>query len=128
MSLEYVNNYQEYWDTDLSLLVVPKAGQKAALDSWLKNEIKDGIKVDVITYDSSLANEQREMRSTIRIISLMESAIAVVAAVALAGLNYLFVAQRQSEFGVLHALGYSRLQLVCVPCGKQFSPPGLPGC
>ena len=43
---------------------------------------------------------------------MIESAIAVVAAVALAGLNYLFVAQRQSEFGVLHALGYSRLQLV----------------
>jgi ABC-type antimicrobial peptide transport system permease subunit len=112
ISLEYVNDYQEYWDTDLSLLVVPKANQKAALDSWLENEIKDDIKVDVTTYDSSLADEQREMRSMIRIISMMESAIAIVAAVALAGLNYLFVAQRRSEFGVLHALGYSRLQLV----------------
>jgi ABC-type antimicrobial peptide transport system permease subunit len=31
---------------------------------------------------------------------------------ALAGLNYIFVTQRQSEFGVLHALGFTRQQLV----------------
>lgn len=112
VSLEYMNDYQEYWDVVLSLLVVPKAGQKAALNNWLENEINDSIQVDVITYDSELANEQREMRTLIRVISLMESAIAIVAAIALAGLNYLFMAQRQSEFGVLNALGFDRLQLV----------------
>jgi ABC-type antimicrobial peptide transport system permease subunit len=42
----------------------------------------------------------------------MESIIALVAALALVGLNYLFVAQRQAEFGVLNALGFGRLQLV----------------
>jgi len=31
---------------------------------------------------------------------------------ALAGLNHIFVKQRQAEFGVLNALGFSRLQLV----------------
>jgi ABC-type antimicrobial peptide transport system permease subunit len=44
--------------------------------------------------------------------ALLESVIAVVAAIALAVLNYIFVSQRQSEFGVLHALGYGRLRLV----------------
>ena len=45
-------------------------------------------------------------------ISLMESIIALVAALALAGLNYVFVSQRQAEFGVLNALGLNRLHLV----------------
>jgi ABC-type antimicrobial peptide transport system permease subunit len=35
-----------------------------------------------------------------------------VAALALAVLNYIFTSQRQAEFGVLHALGYSRMRLV----------------
>ena len=44
--------------------------------------------------------------------ALVESVIAVVAAVGLAVLNYILISQRQSEFGVLHALGYGRMQLV----------------
>jgi ABC-type antimicrobial peptide transport system permease subunit len=44
--------------------------------------------------------------------SLMESVIVLVAALALAGLNYIFVTQRQAEFGVLNALGFGHLQLV----------------
>jgi ABC-type antimicrobial peptide transport system permease subunit len=43
---------------------------------------------------------------------LLQSVIAIVTAIALAVLNYIFVSQRQSEFGVLHALGFGRLQLV----------------
>jgi ABC-type antimicrobial peptide transport system permease subunit len=111
VSFEYVSNHQE-WDTNLSLLVVPKAGQRAILDNWLENEIKDGILVDVTTYSSELADEQRETRTMIMIVSMMESVIAVVAAIALAGLNYLFISQRQSEFGVLNALGFDRAKLV----------------
>jgi ABC-type antimicrobial peptide transport system permease subunit len=41
-----------------------------------------------------------------------QSIIALMAALALAGLNYIFVTQRQAEFGVLNALGFGRLQLV----------------
>jgi ABC-type antimicrobial peptide transport system permease subunit len=36
----------------------------------------------------------------------------LVAAISLAGLNYIFISQRQVEFGVLHALGIKRSQLV----------------
>jgi ABC-type antimicrobial peptide transport system permease subunit len=44
--------------------------------------------------------------------ALMESVIAAVAAIGLAVLNYIYISQRQSEFGVLHALGYGRRRLV----------------
>ena len=49
----------------------------------------------------------------------LESVIAVIAALALAMLSYTFFSQRQEEFGVLHAMGYSRWWLVlrhlCLP-------------
>jgi ABC-type antimicrobial peptide transport system permease subunit len=46
------------------------------------------------------------------IFGVVEVIIAIVAAVALAVLSYVFFAQRREEFGVLHAIGRSRLCLV----------------
>jgi hypothetical protein len=111
MSLEYIRDYQQDWKTSLSLIVVPKAGQRAALDGWLENEI-DGERHSVRTYGSVLAFFDEIMKTGLFTFSLMESVIAVVAALALAGLNYIFITQRQAEFGVLNALGFTRLQLI----------------
>jgi putative ABC transport system permease protein/lipoprotein-releasing system permease protein len=44
--------------------------------------------------------------------ALLESVIAAVAALGMVILNHIFAAQRQPEFGLLYALGYSRWQLV----------------
>lgn len=41
----------------------------------------------------------------------LESVIVIVAAAALSALNYIFFSQRQEEFGILHAVGRSRLWL-----------------
>ncbi|HSD82910.1 MAG TPA: FtsX-like permease family protein, partial [Anaerolineae bacterium] len=111
MSLEFIASYRSDWKTDLALLVVPQAGQKAALDTWLENEIA-GNQREVSTFDKNTALFQKWVRSILLTFLLMESVIAVVAAIALAGLNYIFVTQRQSEFGVLNALGFTRRQLV----------------
>ena len=111
MSQEFVNHYRNDWKTDLSLLVVPKAGQKAALDTWLENEIASNQR-EVSTHGKNQANFQKQERSVLLTFLLMESVIAAVAAIALAGLNYIFVTQRQAEFGVLNALGFTRLHLV----------------
>ena len=45
-------------------------------------------------------------------IAMLEIGIAAIAAIGLAILNYIFTAQRNSEFGILNALGYDRYQLV----------------
>jgi ABC-type lipoprotein release transport system permease subunit len=111
MSLEFINNYRSDWKTDLSLIIVPKAGQKATLDAWLESQIT-GKKRIVLTYGKQRAWFQQTMNMAFFTFSLMESIIAIVAALALAGLNYIFVTQRQAEFGVLNALGFGRLQLV----------------
>ena len=60
---------------------------------------------------------KKQMRSVLLTFLLMEGVIAVVAAIALAGLNHIFITQRQSEFGVLSALGLTRRQLVWRPRG-----------
>ena len=91
--------------------MVPKTGQRAALDEWLENEI-DGERRTVFTYGQQQAWWQDAADALLLTTSLMESVIAVVAALALVGLNYVFVAQRQAEFGVLNALGFNRLHLV----------------
>ncbi len=111
MSLEFIDSYRSDWKTDLSLIIVPKAGQKAALDAWLESEIASNQR-EVSTYGKSQADLQRQKRIVLLTFLLMEGVIAAVAAIALAGLNYIFVTQRQSEFGVLNALGFTRRQLV----------------
>jgi ABC-type lipoprotein release transport system permease subunit len=111
LSLEFVSAYQDYWRGDLSLIVIPKAGQRAALDEWLEDEI-DGERRTVFTYSKQYSWWQDAANALLLTTSLMESVIAVVAALALVGLNYVFIAQRRAEFGVLNALGLNRLLLV----------------
>ncbi|MBN1312466.1 MAG: ABC transporter permease [Anaerolineae bacterium] len=110
-SLEFINAYPDRWKGDLSLIVVPKAGQRSTLDSWLESQLS-GERHTVLTYGNQQAWWQNAANTLLLTISLMESIIALVAALALVGLNYLFVAQRRAEFGVLNALGFGRLQLV----------------
>lgn len=111
MSLEFAESYPDSWRSDLSLLVVPKAGQKAALDAWLESQIA-GERRLVFTYGNQRALFQRQTSTLLFSLSLVESIIALVAALVLTGLNYVFVAQRQAEFGVLSALGFGRMRLV----------------
>jgi hypothetical protein len=108
MSLEFVEQYRE---AEISLIVVPRAGQKAALDAWLKSHIAGESRI-VYTYKNQRDALQREMGTMLLTFALMESVIALGAATALAGLNYVFTSQRQAEFGVLNAMGFSRSQLV----------------
>jgi ABC-type antimicrobial peptide transport system permease subunit len=111
MSQEFLDGYRSDWRTELSLIVVPKAGQKETLDAWLESQIAGERRI-VLTYGRQQAVMQEGMNMALFSLSLMESIIAVVAALALAGLNYVFVTQRQAEFGVLNALGLNRLHLV----------------
>ncbi len=111
MSLEFAENYPDTWNVDLSLIVAPKAGQKAELDTWLESQIT-GERRLVFTYGNQQALFQKQASMLLLSLSLVESVIALVAALALTGLNYVFITQRQAEFGVLNALGFSRLQLM----------------
>jgi ABC-type lipoprotein release transport system permease subunit len=93
------------------LIVVPKEGQKEALDDWLEGEFA-GSDISVLTHRLEVSRIQQEARQNMSAIALLESLIAIVAALGLAVLNYIYTSQRQPEFGVLYALGYGRRKLV----------------
>jgi ABC-type lipoprotein release transport system permease subunit len=114
VSLEFMENHEEFGispATVSSLIVVPKAGQKPALDDWLENVLVSDD-VYVLTYRQQAAQAREHTRSLMLTMALIESLIALVAAVSLAVLNYIFVSQRLVEFGLLHALGHGRWRLV----------------
>jgi ABC-type lipoprotein release transport system permease subunit len=112
VSLEFMESHQAYDIPDNPpLIVVPKAGQKDALDDWLQKELA-GADASVLTFRQEITRVRQSAHNQMFAMGLLQSVIAIVAAIALAVLNYIFVSQRQSEFGVLHALGFGRLQLV----------------
>jgi ABC-type lipoprotein release transport system permease subunit len=107
MSLEFVEPYRQ---SALSLILVPRDGQKEAMDAWLEEEIAGEGRI-VLTYADQQAAQQKEMGSMLFTFSLMECVIALVAALSLAGLHYVFLSAREAELGVLRALGFTRAQL-----------------
>jgi ABC-type lipoprotein release transport system permease subunit len=112
VSLEFLESHEAVHVPDVPpLIVVPRAGQTDTLDNWLENELA-GVGVSVLTYRRELSRARENAHSQILAMALLESIIAIIAAITLAVLNYIFVSQRLSEFGVLHALGYDRLRLV----------------
>jgi ABC-type lipoprotein release transport system permease subunit len=125
VSLEFLESHEAFYVPDVPpLIVVPRDGQKEPLDNWLENELA-GAGVSVLTYRQEVDRARASAHSQMLVFALLESIIAVVAAIALAVLNYVFISQRQSEFGVLHALGYGRLRLVWRTVRETFFTTGV---
>ncbi|RLC81379.1 MAG: hypothetical protein DRJ03_20225, partial [Chloroflexi bacterium] len=110
-SYEYLHSHELTSSRSPRLLIIPREGQKQALDGWLE-ESADSTQTRITTY----AAEEREYRemttSVVLTFAALECMIAVVAAIALATLNHIFFAQRKEEFGILNAVGRSRPWLV----------------
>jgi ABC-type lipoprotein release transport system permease subunit len=110
-SYEYLHSHEFTSSRSPHLLIIPHEGHKQALDNWLEESVAL-TQTHVTTYGSE-EREHREMTMSIVLtLVLLELMIAVVAAIALATLNHIFFAQRQDEYGILNAIGRSRLWLV----------------
>jgi ABC-type lipoprotein release transport system permease subunit len=110
-SYEYLSSHERYSSYPVRFLVVPTEGHKDELDSWLEESVASD-QTSVQTYETRLREHRQMMVWILLLCGVVESIIAVVAAVALAILSYIFFVQRQEEFGVLHAMGYRRRWLV----------------
>jgi putative ABC transport system permease protein/lipoprotein-releasing system permease protein len=106
-SLEYVQSHELTTDYSILLLVVPVAGNKAALDAWLLENVDSSATV-VWTYDKEWHRFQQHRVGGLLVLAVVLSLVAIIAAAALAVLNYIFFSQRRDEFGVLHAVGRSQ--------------------
>ena len=123
-SYEYLKNHELYSSRSDHLLVVPVEGRKAELDDWLEKEVAS-TSTNVLTYDTHYREVQQAKKGILMVIAALESVIAIVAAVALGILNYIFFAQRLEEFGIMHAVGRSRAWLVRRAMRESLSTVGL---
>ncbi|MFN2286491.1 MAG: ABC transporter permease [Anaerolineae bacterium] len=119
-SAEYLQNHELYTNLATRLLVVPKAGRKNAVDTWLEGSIASRHTL-VETYGQFSREMELVRRNFYLLLAGIEGLIAVVASIALAALNFIFFAQRKQEFGVLHAVGRSRPWLVLRTTGETAS-------
>jgi hypothetical protein len=108
-SLDYLTSHELTASRPLGLLVIPEA--KRELDAWLA-ERAASAGTEVTTYGSVQSLFRETRASLFLLLAAVEGLIALVAAASLAALNTIFFAQRREEFGILHAVGRSRLWLV----------------
>lgn len=106
-SYEFLTSHELTRDSSEGLLVLLTTGQESEVNTWLQEEVSNDY-TEVNTYEVEI-EDYREFNLGITVVfALVESMIAVVAAVALATLNFIFFSQRKDEFGILNALGHSR--------------------
>jgi ABC-type antimicrobial peptide transport system permease subunit len=110
-SYEYLSSHELYSSHSASLLVVPGEGRKDELDAWLEGSIASE-RTSVQTYTTQLSEHQEVTLIMFLLCAAVEGAIALIAAIALGVLSYIFFLQRREEFGTLHAMGYGRPRLV----------------
>jgi ABC-type lipoprotein release transport system permease subunit len=123
-SYEYLSSHERYASYPVHLLTVPVEGQKAAMDAWLREEVHSDL-VEVYTYHWMLKNFRLLSVLLLGVFGIVESIIAIVAAVALGALSYVFFVQRREEFGILHAIGRGRPWLILRTARETVSTVGL---
>jgi len=110
-SYEYLESHELTSSRSVWLLVVPVDGRKGELDTWLEESVASA-QTDVTTYEVEYREHRQIVQGLIIGFAVVGCVTAIVAAIAMATLNYIFFAQRQEEFGILYAVGRSRLWLV----------------
>lgn len=103
-SLEFLQSHELTADQfTTSQFVVPSAN-KSALDTWLLEAVNSNATL-VLTYDKEQARFLQYRKGGLAVLAGVLALVAIIAAAALAVLNYIFYSQRRDEFGVLHAVG-----------------------
>jgi len=123
-SYEYLESHELYASETVSLFVIPHEGHKTELDTWLEENV-EAMGTTVWTYAMASRVFERASWGLFLTIALVESIVAVVAAIALAAMNTIFFGQRKDEFGVLYALGKGRLWLILRAFKETASVVGL---
>jgi len=110
-SYEYLEGHELTSSRPTHLLVVPADGRKDELDAWLEGSVASA-QTNVTTYDVEYRKHRQIVQGLVLVFAVVGCVTAIVSAIAMATLNYIFFAQRREEFGILHAVGRSRLWLI----------------
>jgi ABC-type antimicrobial peptide transport system permease subunit len=111
VSGEYLDSHELYAPRTTSLLVVAKEGRKAAVGDFLETTISSKS-TEVETF-AMLAEFLALARVAVYVVfGVVNSVVAVVMALAVGVINQIAMTKRLDEFGLLHALGRYRRQLI----------------
>lgn len=111
VSAEYLNGHELYAPRVTNLLIVAKAGRQAAVDDFLETTIRSKY-TEVETF-SLLAEFVKMMHIGVYVVfGIVNSVVAVSVALVVGTINRIAIARRLSEFGLLHALGRHKVQLI----------------
>jgi ABC-type lipoprotein release transport system permease subunit len=111
VSAEYLNSHELYAPRAISLLVVAKAGRKAAVDDFLETTIRSKY-TEVETF-ATLAEGFKMLRLGVYVVfGIVNSVVAVAVAFVVGIINRIAITRRLSEFGLLHALGRPKKHLI----------------
>jgi len=103
-SLEFIQSHELTADRFTTSQFVVPTTDKATLDAWLLENV-DSNATAVLTYDKEQSRFLHYRKGGLGVLAMILSLVAVIAAAALAVLNYIFYSERRDEFGVLHAVG-----------------------
>jgi hypothetical protein len=111
VSAEYLNGHELYAPRVTNLLVMAKTGQEAAVDDFLETTIQS--KYTQVQTFAILARTYRVARVGVYgIFGVVNSVVAVAMALVVGIINRIAIAKRLDEFGLLHALGRQKKQLI----------------
>ena len=111
VSYEYLESQELYASQPTSLIVVPQDGRKDAVDHFLETTIAP-LGTSVSTYRRSAQDLAQALLFIHLTFGVVDGVVAVVIALAVAMIHHIALTQRTAEFGLLHALGYSRGKLI----------------
>ena len=111
VSAEYLSGHELYSPRATSLLVVAKAGHKAAVDDFLEKTISSK-QTEVETFAMLASFSKMASVGIYVIFGVVNSVVAVAVAVVVGIMKRIAITKRLSEFGLLHALGRHKTQLV----------------
>jgi ABC-type lipoprotein release transport system permease subunit len=110
-SYEYVDGHERYAGTPTHLLVIPIKGRELEMETWLEETLASP-RVEIETLDKSYRIWQQNVQTIQMTNAISTTLLTAAAALGLAILNTVFFTQRRDEFGILHAAGHDRVELV----------------
>jgi len=111
ISSEYLNGHELYAPRAISLLVVAREGRKAAVDDFLETTISSKY-TEVETFAMLVGFLKMARIGVYVIFGVVNSVVAVAVAFVVGTINRIAITKRLREFGLLHALGCHKRQLI----------------
>ncbi len=111
-SLEYwmEKNKVEKDDYSLGMILLPEKGTMHQLEQRLNQLDTTGL--EVRTYTLTASQAARDSESIHMLLTMINMMVIAIVSICTGFISYIYFAQRQGEFGILGAMGYTRQEII----------------